>query len=68
MFAVLTEYRVMVDGKHTISFNDTALDITPKLWPVLALHHVMGTRNGELAMTASTLFTPNEAMKVGNKS
>ncbi|XP_059053909.1 enoyl-CoA delta isomerase 1, mitochondrial-like isoform X2 [Achroia grisella] len=63
--AMLSEYRVTAKGNFTIGFNDTALGIVPSTWIIELMRHTMNSRRAELAATASTMFSPSDALKEG---
>ncbi|XP_026762668.2 enoyl-CoA delta isomerase 1, mitochondrial-like [Galleria mellonella] len=63
--AMLSEYRVTTKGQFTIGFNDTALGIVPSAWITDLMLHTLSPRRGELALMASTMFSPSDALKEG---
>lgn len=50
MLAISTEYRVMVEGKHTIGLNETQLGIVAPKWFRDMFISVVGYRQAELAL------------------
>ncbi|XP_011499862.1 PREDICTED: enoyl-CoA delta isomerase 1, mitochondrial-like [Ceratosolen solmsi marchali] len=65
LLALSCEYRVMVDGLHTIGLNETKLGIVAPKWFQDPLIATIGYRQAELALLRGTLFKPQEALKVG---
>lgn len=65
LLALSSEYRVLVDGKHTIGFNETKLGIVAPKWFSDLYIATIGKRRAELALLRGTLFTPNEALNIG---
>ncbi|XP_026675468.1 enoyl-CoA delta isomerase 1, mitochondrial-like [Ceratina calcarata] len=63
--ALSCEYRVLVDGEHTIGLNETRLGISAPDWFNTLYVDVLGYRNAELALLRGTLFQPKEALRVG---
>lgn len=59
------EYRVMVGGKYTIGLNETALGIVAPPWFQDTMRNTISPRTAELALTLGTLFSADEALKVG---
>lgn len=59
------EYRVFVEGKHSIGLNETKLGIIAPKWFQDSMINTIGYRQAELALTRGTLFTPQEALKIG---
>ncbi|XP_076279684.1 enoyl-CoA delta isomerase 1, mitochondrial isoform X4 [Lasioglossum baleicum] len=65
MLALSTEYRVLVEGKHTMGLNETRLGITvPKMFKDLYID-VIGYRKAEIACLRGSLFPPKEALQIG---
>ncbi|XP_047358931.1 enoyl-CoA delta isomerase 1, mitochondrial-like [Vespa velutina] len=65
LLAISCEYRVFVDGKHTIGFNETQLGIIAPQWFIDLFVNTIGYRHAELALLRGTLFYPNEALNIG---
>lgn len=63
--AISCEYRVMVNGKHTIGLNETKLGIIAPKWFQDAYISTIGYRQAELALLRGSLFTPQEALDIG---
>ncbi|XP_015588532.1 enoyl-CoA delta isomerase 1, mitochondrial-like isoform X2 [Cephus cinctus] len=63
--AMCCEYRVFVDGKHTIGLNETNLGIVAPKWFQNVMIATIGHRNAELALLRGTLFSPQEALRIG---
>ncbi|XP_075978499.1 enoyl-CoA delta isomerase 1, mitochondrial-like [Anticarsia gemmatalis] len=59
------EYRVMVTGTYTIGLNESALGLTVPQWLIGTLVNTIPPRQAELALTNGTMFTVEEAVKVG---
>lgn len=65
LLAISTEYRVFVEGKHSIGLNETQLGIVAPKWfrdPFISL---LGYRQAELALLRGSLFQPMQALKIG---
>lgn len=64
LLAISTEYRVFVEGKHTVGLNETQLGIVAPIWfrdPYISL---LGYRQAELALLRGSLFKPEEALQI----
>ena len=64
LLAISTEYRVFVEGKHTIGVNEAQLGIAAPKWfkdPYISL---LGYRQAELALLRGLLFKPEEALQI----
>ncbi|EFN83811.1 enoyl-CoA delta isomerase 1, mitochondrial [Harpegnathos saltator] len=65
LLAISTEYRVFVQGKHSIGLNETQLGLIAPKWfrePYISL---MGYRQADLALLRGSLFTPEKALEIG---
>ncbi|KAL2715809.1 hypothetical protein V1478_015507 [Vespula squamosa] len=65
LLAISCEYRVFVDGKHTIGLNETQLGIIAPQWFIDPFVNTIGYRHAELALLRGSLFRPNEALNIG---
>jgi len=65
LLAMSTEYRVMVEGKHTIGLNETQLGIAAPKWFKDVYVSVLGHRQAELALLKGSLFKPEKALQLG---
>lgn len=65
MLAMSTEYRVMVEGKHTIGLNETQLGIVAPKWFADMYTSVIGYRQAELALLRGSLFKSEKALQIG---
>ncbi|XP_071556710.1 enoyl-CoA delta isomerase 1, mitochondrial isoform X2 [Temnothorax nylanderi] len=65
LLAISTEYRVMVEGKHTIGLNETQLGIVAPKWFRDSYISVIGYRQAELALLRGSLFKPEKALQLG---
>lgn len=65
LLAISCEYRVLVDGKHTIGLNETKLGIVAPKWFIEPYVATIGKRKAELALLRGQLFHPNEALNIG---
>ncbi|XP_033211392.1 enoyl-CoA delta isomerase 1, mitochondrial-like [Belonocnema kinseyi] len=63
--AISCEYRVLVDGKHTIGLNETKLGIVAPKWFQDAFISTIGYRKAELALLQGTLFSAQESLSIG---
>lgn len=59
---------MVADSKAKIGLNDTAVGIVPRPWLCDVMAQVMGHRQAEIALTASTMYSVEEALKVKLKS
>lgn len=58
------EYRVMLP-KYTIGLNETKLGIVAPSWFMATMRNTISNRQAEMALTLGTLFTTEEALKIG---
>ncbi|XP_003396679.1 enoyl-CoA delta isomerase 1, mitochondrial isoform X1 [Bombus terrestris] len=65
LLAMSCEYRVLVEGKHTIGLNETQLGIIAPEWFRNIYVDILGHRRAELALLKGTLFHPKEALEIG---
>lgn len=65
LLSIACEYRVFLEGKHTIGLNETQLGIIAPKWFKDNYIATIGYRQAELALMRGTLFTPEEALKIG---
>lgn len=65
LLSLTCEYRVLVDGKHTIGLNETQLGIVAPEWFRSLYIETIGYRKAELALLRGTLFKPKEALEIG---
>ena len=59
------DYRVMVGGKFKIGLNETKLGIVAPPWFRDTMINTVGVRQTELALQLGTLFSSEEALKIG---
>lgn len=64
LLSLCCEYRVMCQN-YTIGLNETRLGIVAPTWFMASMRNTMSRRDAELALTLGTLFTTDEALKVG---
>ncbi|XP_029177739.1 enoyl-CoA delta isomerase 1, mitochondrial-like isoform X2 [Nylanderia fulva] len=64
LLAISTEYRVFVEGKHTIGLNETQLGIVAPKWFMDPYISIMGYRQAELALLRGSLFKPEKALQL----
>lgn len=64
LLAMSCEYRVMLP-KFTIGLNETQLGIMAPSWFIATMKNTVSPRVAEGALTAGTLFTTDEALRVG---
>lgn len=64
LLALCCEYRVMLPN-FTIGLNETKLGILPPTWFQASMKNVLPTRQAESALTLGTMFSTDEAHKVG---
>ncbi|XP_078047690.1 enoyl-CoA delta isomerase 1, mitochondrial [Augochlora pura] len=65
LLAISTEYRVFVEGKHTMGLNETRLGIAVPTWFKNLYIDVLGYRKAEIACLRGSLFQPKEALEIG---
>lgn len=65
LLAISLEYRVMVEGKHTIGLNETQLGLVAPKWFRDVYILLMGYRQAELALLRGALFKPEKALQLG---
>ncbi|KOX77362.1 Enoyl-CoA delta isomerase 1, mitochondrial [Melipona quadrifasciata] len=61
LLAMSCEYRVLVEGKHSIGLNETRLGIIAPEWFRNLYVDIIGYRRAEIG----TLFHPTEALEIG---
>lgn len=64
LLSMCCEYRVMCQN-YTIGLNETRLGIVAPTWFMASMRNTISRRDAELALTLGTLFTTDEALKVG---
>jgi len=64
LLAICCEYRVMVQD-YTIGLNETRLGISAPFFFQSAFRNVLPTREAEKALTLGTMFSSQDALKVG---
>lgn len=64
LLSLCCEYRVMCPN-FTIGLNETKLGIVAPTWFMASMRNVLPPRQAEQALTLGTLFTTDEALKVG---
>ncbi|XP_076763866.1 enoyl-CoA delta isomerase 1, mitochondrial [Xylocopa sonorina] len=65
LLALSCEYRVFVEGNHTIGLNETKLGVTAPVWFQTLYIETLGYRRAELALLRGSLFSPKEALEIG---
>ncbi|XP_011865504.1 PREDICTED: enoyl-CoA delta isomerase 1, mitochondrial-like [Vollenhovia emeryi] len=65
LLAISTEYRVMVEGKHTIGLNETQLGIVAPKWFRDMYVSTIGYRQAEISLLRGSLFKPERALQLG---
>lgn len=64
LLAMCCEYRVMLPN-FSIGLNETQLGIVAPTWFQATMRNTLSRRDAELALTLGTLFSTEEALKVG---
>jgi Delta3-Delta2-enoyl-CoA isomerase len=64
LFSMSCEYRVMCP-KFTIGLNETKLGIVAPWWFMSTMKNCISHRDAELALTLGTMFTTDEALRIG---
>ncbi|XP_071796627.1 enoyl-CoA delta isomerase 1, mitochondrial-like [Asterias amurensis] len=65
LMALSCDYRVMAQGKFTIGLNEVQLGIVAPFWFQELMIRTCGERETEKALQLGTLYSPEEALKVG---
>jgi len=65
LLSMSCDYRVMVGPKFTIGLNETQLGIVAPFWFKDAMVQTIGTRETELALMLGTLFSTQQALRIG---
>jgi len=65
LLSMCCDYRVMVGPKYSIGLNETLLGIVAPFWFKDSMQNTIGFRQTELALMKGTLFSTEEALKVG---
>lgn len=64
LLAMCCEYRVMLP-KFTIGLNETQLGIVAPSWFMATMKNTIPIRTAEMALTLGTLFSTEEALRIG---
>ncbi|XP_055639856.1 enoyl-CoA delta isomerase 1, mitochondrial-like [Toxorhynchites rutilus septentrionalis] len=64
LLALCCEYRIMCPN-YTIGLNETQLGIVAPTWFQASMRNTISRRESELALTLGTLFSTDQALKVG---
>ncbi|XP_053693686.1 enoyl-CoA delta isomerase 1, mitochondrial-like [Sabethes cyaneus] len=64
LLSLCCEYRIMCPN-YTIGLNETQLGIVAPTWFQASLRNTISRRDAELALTLGTLFTSEQALKIG---
>lgn len=64
LLAMCCEYRVMLP-KFTIGLNETQLGIVAPTWFMATMKNTIPARTAEMALTLGTLFSTEEALRIG---
>ncbi|KZS04326.1 3,2-trans-enoyl-CoA isomerase [Daphnia magna] len=65
LLAMCCDSRIMVNGKSKIGLNETKLGIVAPFWFKDTFVNTIGVRQSERALQLGSLFTPDEALKIG---
>lgn len=65
LLSMCCDYRSMVGPKYTIGLNETQLGIVAPFWFKDTMVNTIGQRQTELALMMGTLFTSEQALKIG---
>jgi len=65
LLSISCDYRVMVGGKYRIGLNETQLGIVAPFWFRDNMINTVGVRQTEMALQLGTLFSSEEALKIG---
>ncbi|XP_032677224.1 enoyl-CoA delta isomerase 1, mitochondrial-like isoform X2 [Odontomachus brunneus] len=65
LLSMSTEYRVFVEGKHSIGLNETQLGLVAPKWFRDIYISLLGYRQAEIALLKGLLFKPEKALEIG---
>ncbi|XP_014483564.1 PREDICTED: enoyl-CoA delta isomerase 1, mitochondrial-like [Dinoponera quadriceps] len=65
LLAISTEYRVFVQGKHSIGLNETQLGLVAPKWFRDLYISLLGYRKAELALLKGSQFKVEKALEIG---
>ncbi|XP_022092708.1 enoyl-CoA delta isomerase 1, mitochondrial-like isoform X2 [Acanthaster planci] len=65
LMALSCDYRIMSQGDYIIGLNETQLGILPPFWLQELMARACGDREAEMGLQLGTLYTPEEALKIG---
>ncbi|XP_038054700.1 enoyl-CoA delta isomerase 1, mitochondrial-like [Patiria miniata] len=65
MMAMSCDYRVMSEGPFDIGFSEVTVGLVAPFWFQDVMVKTCGERQTEMAAGLGTLFTPEEALKIG---
>ena len=65
VMVIMTDYRIMAEGKYVIGLNEVDVGLTVPYGLSSVFQYVTGTRNAEDLLMKAKLISPNEALKTG---
>lgn len=65
LFAISCDYRVFVEGNHTMGLNETKLGLIAPKWFRDPYISVLGYRTAETSLLRGALYTPKDALNIG---
>ncbi|XP_046451656.1 enoyl-CoA delta isomerase 1, mitochondrial-like [Daphnia pulex] len=65
LLAISCDSRIMLNGKSRIGLNETTLGVVVPSWVKDTFVNTIGVRQSERALQLGSLFSPEEALKIG---
>ena len=65
VMVIMTDYRIMAEGKYVIGLNEVDVGLTVPCGIGSVFQYVIGARNAEDLLLKARLISPNEALRAG---
>ena len=65
VMVIMTDYRIMENGKYVIGLNEVDVGLTVPYGIGMVFQYVVGKRNAEELLLKAKLISPSEALRVG---
>ena len=65
VMVIMTDYRIMADGKYVIGLNEVDVGLTVPYGIGMVFQYVAGKRNAEDLLLKAKLISPSEALQLG---
>ena len=65
VMVIMTDYRIMAEGKYVIGLNEVDVGLTVPYGLSSVFQYVIGTRNAEDLLLKARLISPNKALQTG---